>query len=532
MVLIMSIRNKKISKKQVVSNQSQMENENLKGTKAIDRAIAWLFIAAIGILPLLVRVKLIQFVAPKMIQDLFDTGILSEAFTYYKWIFLLCLTTAAIGLLLYKMVVYEYKIKRSYINLPLLILAFTTLLSGVLAEYLSISLFGMYNRHEGTITFLCYLALFFVAANTRFDERFSRNVVTAICILVSINVVIILFDFFGRDLIKNQFVRLLILPRSLPESALGGHINSTLFNPNYISGFAGSIAAFFLTAAMLEKDLIKKLIHSVFTIISFAMLLASLSASGFVTLVVIIPVILALALINPGRLQSLATGVAVLAACAAVFLVLNSHNPRVWKETVGSFGIFTVGIEKEISLQPINWLERLLQPEQAQAATTDTVKVTTESDKDQFNLPKPSSSAGTGRTYIWKETLKLIKQRPVLGYGHDTLIYYFPQNDRNKIANLGTYDVIVSKPHNFYLDLAYSSGIPALLAFMALVILYLFYTAREKIKAAGHGPAAFPTALFVFTCAFLLQWLFNDSVIGTSVIFWSLLGISVSYTSN
>lgn len=517
-----------MSRKKKKTPEKPQEHDHQGGIEAVDRALSWLFIIAIGILPLLIRAKIVQFVSPKIIDEMVNTGIRSDIFTYYKWIFLLLLTAAAIGLLVYKVAAYGYKIRHSYINAPLLILALVTLLSGILADYLSISIFGMYDRHEGSLTFLCYLALFFVAANTRFKEWFNRYVIAALYIVVLINVTIITADFYGHDLLNNQAARWLIIPPSLSGGGLEGHLNSTLSNPNYVSGFSGAIVAFFLTAAMLEKDLIKKLSHSLFAVLSFTILLASLSASGFVTLIVIIPVILALALLNSERLQSLATCAVVLTACAALLFVFNSHNPRVWKETVGSFGIFTVDVEKESSHKPTDWIERLLKPEQAQAATNDNMTVSSESANDEFNLPKPSLSAGTGRTYIWKETLKLIWEKPVIGHGRDTFAYYFPQNDRNKIANLGTYDVIVSKPHNFYLDLAYGSGIPALLAFVTLVGFYLFYTAREKIKAARNGMAAYPTALFTFILAFLVQWMFNDSIIGTSVIFWILFGISVS----
>lgn len=530
--------NRKKSKKKL--NQTLGTKE--KGIESVDQALAWVFIITVCILPLLIRVKVVQFVSPQII----DSGFKTDIFTYYKFVFLLLFTFAAVGLLVFKMVAYQYKLSRSYINAPLLALALLTLLSGLFAEHLNISMFGMYDRHEGTLTYLCYFALFFVAANTRFQGWFTGNIIAGLSILISVNVIIILFDFYGFSIINNQFIKMLVVPSYLPVTGLEGHLNSTLNNPNYVSGFSASLTAFFMTLALLEETWLRRVFYSVLTILSFTMMLASLSASGIVTLVMVLPVIFILVMMSKKRLHSMAAGVTILAACSLVLMILNIHNPRVWEESVGSFKGFAESIKTETSLPPVSKVTSFLFPKQSEAAplgpspnidgqsnantlTQEPVQQT--STYDEFNLPKSSMGAGSGRIYIWKETLKLIKQRPLLGYGHDTLLYFFPQNDPAKVANLRTYDVVVTKPHNIYLDLVYSSGIIALVAFLGLMFKHI-YSSAKKIITAGNNPGVFPAALLTFTCAFLVQWIFNDSIIGTSVIFWTLLGVSVSMNSN
>lgn len=503
----------------------------LRGIDAVDKLLSWIFVLAVGLLPLLVRVKLIQFISPKIINDMVDSGIQTDIFSYYKWIFLLIITATAVALLLFKMAAYRYELKSSYINPLLLILAALTVLSAALSEFPGISMIGMYNRHEGAFTYLCYFALVFVALNTNFIKSIGRNIMLAFYLLVSINLIIIMFSFYEKDLLSYGAIKAIIVPAYLSQTGLQGNLNSTLSNINYVSGFSASMMAFFMSYALLEKSFHYRLISALFAVLTFAMLLASLSASGFLTILIMVPIIFALSLISRTYIKSLITGVAVLAACAGMFLFLSNHNPRVWDESVGSLR----GVLKDFSISTGLTKERLsslVLPKAAVAAPVGPSEVITPGAPaaagDQFNLPKPSFGPGTGRLYIWQKTMGLIVKKPLLGYGHDTLTYYFPQNDKYKISNLNSYDEIVTKPHNVYLDMAYGSGIMALLAFAALMLLHLYDTARRLIKSFGSQTVVLQGAIFSFLCAFLIQWLFNDSVIGTSVIFWTLLGVSAS----
>lgn len=147
---------------------------------------------------------------------------------------------------------------------------------------------------------------------------------------------------------------------------------------------------------------------------------------------------------------------------------------------------------------------------------------------DLFALPDPGWAPGTGRLYIWEETVKLIQERPFWGYGLDTLAFYFPQNDVNMIANMWEYGVLVTKPHNFYLALAYGSGVPALMVLLSLFMLHFYHSGRYLLTAPRNKNLAQPAAVFLFFCAFAVQWLFNDAVLGSASIFWIITGIGVS----
>lgn len=512
-----------MAKKRKPSRNERAITQRLNGTEAVDTALAWIFILAVGLLPLLIRTRVSLFVSPKIEYDILNTQMRAEFFIHYKWTFLLFLSITALALLLVKILAFRFEIRRNYINTPLLILAAMVLVSGVAAEYQGISILGMINRNEGALTILCYLTLVFVAANTGFKKSTGPYITAALGVLVFINTAIILFDFYGKDLYSaSEFTRSLINPQGLPQELIPrGRLNSTLGNPNYVSGLASALAAFFLTAALLVENLRKRLLYVILSSLSFTMLLASFSTSGFISLLAAIPVIAILACLKAGsRLHTLAVAGTALLCYLLVFTALNSHNPGVWDQTLGFFG--KIDIKKEVeepnkasglSPQPDSPAnERQHRPDSA----------------NEFAIEKQIGTASSGRIYIWGKTVQLIKERPLLGYGPDTLAYYFPQGDPMRTRHLNVTE-LVDKPHNMYLGVAFGSGVIALGALFILILLHFYNTLRGLLKGKLTGGSIYlQAALFTFWCTFLIQFLFNDSLVTTSPVFWTLFGIGVS----
>jgi len=66
------------------------------------------------------------------------------------------------------------------------------------------------------------------------------------------------------------------------------------------------------------------------------------------------------------------------------------------------------------------------------------------------------------RLNLWKTSINMSKDSPLIGIGEDNFDYYF---DRYKVE--GYYDITVH-PHNDYLTILVSSGIPGLIAFISI----------------------------------------------------------------
>lgn len=126
------------------------------------------------------------------------------------------------------------------------------------------------------------------------------------------------------------------------------------------------------------------------------------------------------------------------------------------------------------------------------------------------------------RFYLWRETAALLRRRPLLGSGPETLPLVFPQRDPGKVRILGT-SLTVDKAHNETLDMAMSVGLLGVGTFWWLVLTCL----RRAWRAAGTSDAA---ALGIACLAGILGYLFDlqfhFSVVSVAPVFWSVLGIA------
>lgn len=475
----------------------------------IDKALQWLFLLLIGLLPLIIRAKVIEFAAPDFISSIANTGLKADVFNYYKWVFLGVLSTIILLLFLIK-IFKGYKINKSMINLPLLILASFILFSGMFAEYKGIAMKGMYNRYEGTLTYLYYLTIFFVAANTKYDKQFLHRLSLALGLGVVVNGLLGISHFFGFNEVSNTVAKTIVLPAAMTNAG-SGEIWCTFSHPNYLSGFAAIASVYFLYLSGISATNRDKIKYGVLAFISFLLIISSLSSSGFLTFIVLLPAIIILTVYFSGeKVKSILVIASILAFCSIFLIIMSNFNDQVSEEIINIFK----GIPLSATIKNAEASERLIE----------------ETTFEEFNLPQPGWSSGTGRTYIWGKTLDLIMEKPILGYGLDTLTYYFPQNDKYKVSNIWRYETLVDKPHNIYLAIAFGSGVVSLMAFLTIIMFYLLKTLtsiKEKRCEITYTPA-----IFLAIVAFLVQGMFNDSIIGMSVIFWLFMGIGISILNN
>ncbi|MBF4695120.1 O-antigen ligase family protein [Fusibacter ferrireducens] len=141
---------------------------------------------------------------------------------------------------------------------------------------------------------------------------------------------------------------------------------------------------------------------------------------------------------------------------------------------------------------------------------------------------KGIESMGTGRFYIWSRTLPLILNHPVVGNGVDTFASQFPQEDYvGKHYIYHTTDMVVDKVHNLYLQIAYDFGLPAIIAFLALLLIYYKRFIRRNIKDDGFLKS-FNISICIGITGYLVASMFNDSSVHTAPIFWAFLALSFS----
>ncbi len=465
-----------------------------------DSLSLWSVLLLMGGLPVVMLTIMVDQVSPLITGiSTYDTGTFGNPFAEVKLGYLLIMTVMIAGALVYRSLQPSFTLEPSVTHGPLLVLLAVVLLSQLLSPFPTVAIAGIYELREGTVTWICYLALAFAVTHMAWPRGRYENLAYALMPFLAVNLLLGLLAFFGVNVLNVAAVKAFIYGGAVTDVPAGHLLYTTLGNPNYASGFGAVCAALLLTLAVLTGDRTKRIWFLIGGWAAFTVVIATLSMSGFVALVAALPVMVLLIWRYAEGRRTLLAGAAALLGCVVIYLGLLRYQPQVWDETVGFF----VAAVK--------------------SGPTEPVVVPPSSESGELPVFPPSGwSFGTGRSYYWQHTLELIKERPLVGYGLDTLAYTFPQFRADKAASLNDSGHMVNKPHNLYLGIAYGAGIPALLAFLALVAVVLWRHARAVWRRLELDPVH--VALLPGIAAYLVQGLVNDSHIGYSAVFWIFLG--------
>jgi O-antigen ligase len=113
---------------------------------------------------------------------------------------------------------------------------------------------------------------------------------------------------------------------------------------------------------------------------------------------------------------------------------------------------------------------------------------------------------GGARLLLWRDSLHMAMQRPLLGYGPETFTTQFPPFESVELAQAHP-DFYQESPHNMLLDALVSQGIPGAIALLALCVLALWAARKNAALAAALAGAivcqqfmvlTIPTALYFY----------------------------------
>jgi putative inorganic carbon (HCO3(-)) transporter len=128
--------------------------------------------------------------------------------------------------------------------------------------------------------------------------------------------------------------------------------------------------------------------------------------------------------------------------------------------------------------------------------------------------------SGSGRVQIWKMTLKAIGENPILGAGPENLKEHFIRtNNEGFLAYKKRTGKTVDKAHSEILHITAVSGIPAALVFIMFII-SIYWKNRKLLFKVNSS-----TLMMMAVSVYLIQALFNISVISVAPLFWVLLGV-------
>ncbi len=138
---------------------------------------------------------------------------------------------------------------------------------------------------------------------------------------------------------------------------------------------------------------------------------------------------------------------------------------------------------------------------------------------------------GTNRGYIWSRSFPLMKQAALLGFGADTFCVVFPQDDiAGKYSCWGVaFNMIVDKPHSWYIGMGIGTGGISLLAMLVLFAYYVIQSFRIYPKRRFESFLDYAGAgIFIGVCGFLTAALVDDSSVSIMPMFYGLLATGLA----
>lgn len=136
---------------------------------------------------------------------------------------------------------------------------------------------------------------------------------------------------------------------------------------------------------------------------------------------------------------------------------------------------------------------------------------------------------GSNRGYIWAMTVPILKETMFLGYGPDTYSLVFPQNDTFGKTLYFSYNTIVDKPHNMYLQLGVNTGVVSMILFVTA--LFIFFL-DGIVKYRNLESLKIETFLWIGVLAYHATGFFNDSLVSVAPIAWIYFGLSAGLLYN
>lgn len=137
---------------------------------------------------------------------------------------------------------------------------------------------------------------------------------------------------------------------------------------------------------------------------------------------------------------------------------------------------------------------------------------------------RPQDQFGSWRLGVWRHTMDMSRESLLFGTGPDTFLYAMHQHLAEVGATLGeNFD----NPHNEYLAILSNNGLPALLAYLALLGTVVVLCVRHTQRRRKPQPWALAAALICYA----VQGFFSFSICIVAPMFWAVMGLGVAHAA-
>lgn len=325
------------------------------------------------------------------------------------------------------------------------------------------SIWGSYTREEGLIALLMYVVLFFTAKDLFNIQIKHIKLFVFSCAIVSSIAIL-------------QMMQIDVIKIFIPEYFYGTRITSTIGNRNFLGSYLTLIFPFSFWLYLQENKIKYLLISNII----YLALLVSITRSAWLGSMLSFIVFMYIYYVKEKNKINTQNLVLLLISLVLTTVIFDFYSG-------GKVFLRFLTITQDVSAG---------------------IGVSNEFQTNSASL----------RMYIWTIVLKLIKERPLFGWGPDTLGLVFREKYYAQAVVETGIKLIHDKAHNEYLQIAFASGLPALLFYLSFITSIL----KKTWTNISNNQIMIP--LYSSIVGYLLQAFFNISVISVAYIFWIFLG--------
>lgn len=368
-------------------------------------------------------------------------------------------------------------VKTSF-DFPVIGYLIVCLVTTIISKNHYLSVFGVYEDFEGIITMFFYILLFYITVNHVKKTGTVYKLMTAMLISTFIISAYGLAQNFGWDFIMWN-----------PDTYSKERFFSTLGNPNFLAAYLVETIPVIFIMFFITKDIKRKIIILAVLLCGITVLFLTKSRAGALSFFVTTGIIIAYAFYDARKSDSrLFSGNKIWFLMFAVFIVLMCFVPKVqvafinlWERSKGLFSLHGITL--------------------------------------------------TPRVYIYKSALMMYRDFPVLGTGLDTFQVMFPYY-RFPIYWQLEWNGTPEKTHNIFLQVLATQGIFGMSIYLLLFVAF-FKKSFNIIFGEKDTIRRYLTfGLFLGVIAYIIQGLFNYTVVAYGSFFWIALGLIIVLDSS
>ncbi|MCB9813567.1 MAG: O-antigen ligase family protein [Pseudomonadales bacterium] len=430
-----------------------------------------------------------------------------ELFEFNKMILVYLMTTLIVSGWLLRMIQEKrIIIKKTPLDIPLILFIVSQLISTIFSIHPRTSLLGYYSRFNGgLLSMICYILLYYAFISNVKKKDLPGLLVSTFTsgILVSIYGIL---EHFGHSISCLFAPGLKDFSASCWKQDVKTRVFATFGQPNWLAAYVITLLPLSGILAIQNKyKLMQKLFFSLSTILLFAVLIFTRSRSGMIGLVI--------------GLITLFVG----------FILIYIKNKKISNFNI-DFKFVVIILSSLILLSGIFGtvlspsINDLLIKNDDKSNNTESTEISPELTN---RLEIGGTDSGEIRKIVWEGGLNIWKRYPIIGSGVETFAYSYYLDRPREHNDVSEWDFLYNKAHNELINLLANSGFFGLATYLLILIIFGILVLKTILSNKDSSIKLVSIAILAGITGLFVSNFFGFSTVTVNVLTYIFFGIFV-----